>query len=214
MLERLGIVEDLTDRREAMMARLSPGARHRHFPTVYAKPLPRPDKSEQHAAEVKALKAQIAAQRAEILQLRANNNALSEALAGTAPAESVDANGEFRPRPVSEVMVDFCAALNRYGFRVHDELWTIDHMRSQRRSRLLARPRQICMWVCLRVTGKSLPHIGQLFGGRDHTTVMHARNRAREWMQENPLLARVAQDVIDASRAAKGTGSQNERGTP
>lgn len=47
-------------------------------------------------------------------------------------------------------------------------------MRSQRRSRIVARPRQIAMYLCKELTLFSLPMIGRHFGGRDHTTVMHA----------------------------------------
>jgi chromosomal replication initiator protein len=47
-------------------------------------------------------------------------------------------------------------------------------MTSQRRSRDVARPRQISMYLCKQLTPKSLPAIGRLHGGRDHTTVIHA----------------------------------------
>ena len=47
-------------------------------------------------------------------------------------------------------------------------------MLSTRRSRVVARPRQIAMYLSKICTTKSLPEIGKLFGGRDHTTVIHA----------------------------------------
>lgn len=47
-------------------------------------------------------------------------------------------------------------------------------MLSTRRSRVVARPRQVAMYLCKICTTKSLPEIGKLFGGRDHTTVIHA----------------------------------------
>ena len=47
-------------------------------------------------------------------------------------------------------------------------------MLSNRRSRIVARPRQIAMYLSKTCTTKSLPEIGKLFGGRDHTTVIHA----------------------------------------
>ena len=47
-------------------------------------------------------------------------------------------------------------------------------MISTRRSRVVARPRQVAMYLCKICTTKSLPEIGRLFGGRDHTTVIHA----------------------------------------
>jgi chromosomal replication initiator protein len=47
-------------------------------------------------------------------------------------------------------------------------------MYSQRRTRAIARPRQVAMWLTRELTPHSLPEIGDAFGGRDHTTVMHA----------------------------------------
>ena len=47
-------------------------------------------------------------------------------------------------------------------------------MFSQRRTRAIARPRQVAMWLARELTTHSLPEIGDAFGGRDHTTVMHA----------------------------------------
>jgi len=53
-------------------------------------------------------------------------------------------------------------------------------MVSIRRSRTVARPRQIAMYLSKTFTPKSLPEIGRLFGGRDHTTVMHAIKKVHE----------------------------------
>ena len=47
-------------------------------------------------------------------------------------------------------------------------------MYSQKRTRAIARPRQVAMWLTRELTSHSLPEIGEAFGGRDHTTVMHA----------------------------------------
>jgi chromosomal replication initiator protein len=47
-------------------------------------------------------------------------------------------------------------------------------MRSDRRARTIARPRQVAMLLCRELTTCSLPAIGRQFGNRDHTTVMHA----------------------------------------
>ena len=51
---------------------------------------------------------------------------------------------------------------------------------SERRTRAVARPRQIAMWLCKQLTTRSLPDIGRRFGGRDHTTVLHAVRRIEE----------------------------------
>ena len=53
-------------------------------------------------------------------------------------------------------------------------------MHSPRRSRSVARPRQIAMYLAKSITSRSLPEIGRKFGGRDHTTVMHAVRKIEE----------------------------------
>ena len=58
-------------------------------------------------------------------------------------------------------------------------------MLSQRRSRPLARPRQIAMALSKELTNHSLPEIGEAFGGRDHTTVIHACEKTKELIQTN-----------------------------
>jgi chromosomal replication initiator protein len=50
----------------------------------------------------------------------------------------------------------------------------ISDMYSQKRTRAIARPRQVAMWLGRELTDRSLPEIGEAFGGRDHTTVLHA----------------------------------------
>ncbi|MGV3770100.1 MAG: helix-turn-helix domain-containing protein, partial [Sphingobium phenoxybenzoativorans] len=47
-------------------------------------------------------------------------------------------------------------------------------MRSKRRARAVARPRQVAMYLSKKMTPRSLPEIGRIFGGRDHSTVIHA----------------------------------------
>jgi chromosomal replication initiator protein len=53
-------------------------------------------------------------------------------------------------------------------------------MHSARRARAVARPRQVAMFLCKQLTPRSLPEIGRKFGGRDHTTVIHAVRRIEE----------------------------------
>ena len=53
-------------------------------------------------------------------------------------------------------------------------------MHSERRARAVARPRQVAMYLAKQLTSRSLPEIGRKFGGRDHTTVMHAVRRIEE----------------------------------
>ena len=61
---------------------------------------------------------------------------------------------------------------------------TIEDLCSSSRSRQLVTARQIAMYLCRELTELSLPKIGQHFGGRDHTTVMHADRKIRELMSE------------------------------
>ena len=56
----------------------------------------------------------------------------------------------------------------------------LSEMYSSRRARAVARPRQIAMYLSKQLTARSLPEIGRKFGGRDHTTVMHAVRKVEE----------------------------------
>lgn len=66
-----------------------------------------------------------------------------------------------------------------YNIRVSD-------MHSGKRLRVVARPRQVAMYLCKKFTTKSLPEIGRKFGGRDHTTVMHAVRKVEELKETEP----------------------------
>uniref|UniRef100_UPI001575CFC5 chromosomal replication initiator protein DnaA n=1 Tax=Sphingomonas bacterium TaxID=1895847 RepID=UPI001575CFC5 len=74
----------------------------------------------------------------------------------------------------------------------HFELKPLDLV-SERRARAIARPRQIAMYLAKRLTTRSLPEIGRRFGGRDHSTVIHAVRRIEE-------LRGTDRDVDDAVR--------------
>ncbi|MEY2691350.1 MAG: hypothetical protein RLZ80_617 [Actinomycetota bacterium] len=78
---------------------------------------------------------------------------------------------------------------------------SVDDLCGTSRSRVLVNARQIAMYLCRELTELSLPKIGQQFGGRDHTTVMHADRKIRELMAErrsiynqvNELTSRIKQ---------------------
>jgi chromosomal replication initiator protein len=72
----------------------------------------------------------------------------------------------------------------------------VRYMKSAQRGRDVARPRQIAMFLAKELTPKSLPCIGQHFGNRDHTTVMHAIKRVNELCLIDGEIA----DDIDALR--------------
>ena len=60
----------------------------------------------------------------------------------------------------------------------------VDELTGSSRAQAIATARQISMYLCREMTNLSLPKIGQLFGGRDHTTVMHAYKKIAELMKE------------------------------
>jgi chromosomal replication initiator protein len=61
----------------------------------------------------------------------------------------------------------------------------ISDLSSKRRTRSIARPRQVAMALSKELTNHSLPEIGEAFGGRDHTTVLHACRKVKELQQTN-----------------------------
>jgi chromosomal replication initiator protein len=61
----------------------------------------------------------------------------------------------------------------------------ISDLLSKRRSRSVARPRQVAMSLAKELTNHSLPEIGDAFGGRDHTTVLHACRKIKELKEED-----------------------------
>ncbi len=72
---------------------------------------------------------------------------------------------------------------------------TVDDLCGTSRSRVLVTARQIAMYLCRELTDLSLPKIGQAFGGRDHTTVMHADRKIRQLMAERRSLFNQVTDL-------------------
>jgi chromosomal replication initiator protein len=82
---------------------------------------------------------------------------------------------------------------------------TIDDLTGQSRSRTLVTARQVAMYLCRELTDLSLPKIGELFGGRDHTTVMHADRKIRTLMAERRSLYNSVMDLTARIRAQAAT---------
>ena len=82
---------------------------------------------------------------------------------------------------------------------------TVDDLCGSSRSRVLVTARQIAMYLCRELTDLSLPKIGQAFGGRDHTTVMHADRKIRQLMAERRSLYN---QVTDLTARIKSTARQ------
>jgi chromosomal replication initiator protein len=81
-----------------------------------------------------------------------------------------------------------------YKIRIADLL-------SKRRSRSIARPRQVAMALAKELTNHSLPEIGDAFGGRDHTTVLHACRRVKELRESE---RRIGEDYLNLLRTLAG----------
>jgi chromosomal replication initiator protein len=124
-------------------------------------------------------------------RLRSNVRELEGAL------NRVIANANFSGRPIT---IDFVRDALRDLLALQDKLVTIENIQktvadyykikvadilSKRRSRSVARPRQVAMALAKELTNHSLPEIGNAFGGRDHTTVIHAVRKVDQLRNES-----------------------------
>jgi len=75
-----------------------------------------------------------------------------------------------------------------------------DDIKGKRRTRQIAFPRQIAMYICREITDYSTTEIGQEFGGKDHTTVMHAHQRIGERMTTDSTLEPTINELIRSIR--------------
>lgn len=72
----------------------------------------------------------------------------------------------------------------------------LDDLHAKKRTRNLAMPRQIAMYLCRELTNNSLPQIGASFGGRDHTTVIHAYDKISKERREDSKLDRTIEQLM------------------
>ena len=126
--------------------------------------------------------------------LRSNVRELEGAL------NKVVAYARFHERAISldlarEALKDLLNAYNRQLSIEHIQKTVADYykikindMHSRKRTRVIARPRQVAMWLAKELTAMSLPAIGEAFGGRDHTTVLHACRTVSELRQRDQQL--------------------------
>ena len=125
----------------------------------------------------------------------------------------VVANSQFTGRPIT---MDFAKEALRDLLALQDRLVTIDNIQktvaeyykirvadllSKRRSRSIARPRQVAMALAKELTSHSLPEIGDAFGGRDHTTVLHACRVIKELRESQ---TRTSEDYSNLLRTLAG----------
>ena len=119
------------------------------------------------------------------------------------------ANSQFTGRPIT---MDFAKEALRDMIAAQDKLVTIENIQrtvaeyykirtsdllSGKRSRMIARPRQVAMTLAKVLTNHSLPEIGEAFGGRDHTTVLYATRKIAELKDSDH---RVAEDYNNLLR--------------
>ncbi|MFC4486118.1 chromosomal replication initiator protein DnaA [Tepidiphilus baoligensis] len=126
--------------------------------------------------------------------LRSNVRELEGAL------NKVVAFANFHSQPITlelakEALKDILHAYNRQLTVEHIQKTVADYyktkvadMHSKKRTRAVARPRQVAMWLAKELTPLSLPAIGEAFGGRDHTTVLHAYRTINELRLTDPQL--------------------------
>ena len=103
-----------------------------------------------------------------------------------------DIVGSPRQRQVTIEMIQNVVA-NHYSIKVAD-------MRSKKRTRAVTFPRQIAMYLARELTDSSLPRIGEEFGGRDHTTVLHAYEKIQRMLQKNPSLQKEINQLVQELR--------------
>ncbi|NLB90872.1 MAG: chromosomal replication initiator protein DnaA [Clostridiales bacterium] len=72
---------------------------------------------------------------------------------------------------------------------------TVDDLKSPKRNRDIAVPRQVAMYLTREMLGLSLPKIGEQFGGRDHTTVIHSCDKIVSLLKENPAFLNQIDDI-------------------
>ncbi len=177
--EPLGIVEE-GQRRTSIFSRFLPGAT----------PLPAAGATKPLLEEIERLKAKV-----ETLE---TDNAWLKSLTVEKTLEKVQEDQRRKAGTIDMVIDEYLKALALLGFRLHGRPLTLIDLASQQRSRVYAQPRHVAMWLCVRLTGQSLPKIAQVFGGRDHTSVMHGRRKAPEIIEAVPVLRAASLLVLAA----------------
>lgn len=103
------------------------------------------------------------------------NNKLNVAVAEEALKDIIADN---KPKPITSELIQEVVA-EHFDLKIED-------FKSKKRSRPIAYPRQIAMYLCRELTDLSLPKIGDEFGGRDHTTVIHAYDKISQEIEDDP----------------------------
>ncbi|MEW6230056.1 MAG: chromosomal replication initiator protein DnaA, partial [Bacillota bacterium] len=81
---------------------------------------------------------------------------------------------------------------------------TLDDLKGESRARKVSLPRQLAMYLCRELTGASLPRIGEEFGGRDHTTVLHACEKIAAERKQDPDLEESLRSLLTMLQEPQG----------
>lgn len=82
------------------------------------------------------------------------------------------------------------AVANRYHIKVSD-------LKSKRRTKTLVHPRQLAMYLCRELTDASFPEIGRDFGGKDHTTIIHACKQVQKSLEKDSSLRTTLNSITE-----------------
>ncbi|MDO4481608.1 MAG: chromosomal replication initiator protein DnaA [Bacillota bacterium] len=113
--------------------------------------------------------------------------------------ENTPISREFAKNILKDVYVDKDKALTTSAIKESVSRYfniKVSEIESSKRSRNLAYPRQIAMYLCRELTKLSLPKIGEEFGNRDHTTVIHAHSKIEAEIKVNSNLNEIVQTLI------------------
>jgi chromosomal replication initiator protein len=113
-------------------------------------------------------------------------------------ARALLGNVEKRTETTISIQTIINSVTEFYGVKTPD-------LQSKRRQRSIALPRQLCMYLARRNTRFSLEEIGGYFGGRDHTTVMHAVRSIEGRIETDADVARAVAVLESQVKAASGT---------
>jgi len=88
---------------------------------------------------------------------------------------------------------------------------TLDELRGPKRTRAFSWPRQLSMTLTRKMTKMSLPEIGRRYGGRDHTTVIHATNAMADRIRARPDIKEEMSMIKSRARALAGVATFQAR---
>ena len=115
-----------------------------------------------------------------------NNKPITVQLAEEALKDILVVN---KPRPITADLIQEKVA-SFFAIKIED-------LKGKKRTKNVAYPRQIAMYLCRELTDLSLPKVGEYFGGRDHTTVLHAQDKISKELETDPYLQDIIKKIKD-----------------